>query len=346
VYKSLKADVHYYPNEKHNFVFGAEIVKYDLTPGEFTPLSSESDITVFKLPKEQGVETGLYISDNIEINRRLSVSLGLRLANFFLLGPYKEYVYNPLVPKRVESRMDSVFYAKNEVVNVYGGPEIRFSSRYTLGLNNSLKLSYNRIHQFIHMLSNSSAISPTDVWKISDPAIKPLIGDQIALGYYHNLFANTIEFSAEVYYKQTKNHIDYKTGSNILLNPDLDVSLLSGNGRAYGLELLLKKDKGLLNGWISYAYSKSELKIDGKFVEEKINNGKYYPTDFDKPHNVSVVANYQYSKRFGFSSIVTYSTGRPLLFRLQNTIFATTNSCTIQTGTNTEYLIISGGMRH
>jgi hypothetical protein len=314
VYKSLKAEVLYSPNTKHNFVFGSEVIKYDMTPGDFTPLSAHSDISEFRLPKEKGVETGLYISDNLEIGSRLSLSLGLRYASFFVLGPYKEYHYNPLVPKMIESRMDSTFYSNNEVVKTYGGPEIRFSGRYTLGLKNSIKLSYNRIHQFIHMLSNSTAVSPTDVWKISDPSIKPLIGDQIAVGYYHNLLADKIEASAEVYYKKTMNHLDYKSGTSLLLNPDLDVSLLAGEGRAYGLEVMLKKDEGKVNGWVSYTYSKSEIKINGRFVEERINNGRFYPSDYDKTHDFSLITNYKPSRRYSLSSAISYSTGRPISF--------------------------------
>ncbi|MCW3784871.1 TonB-dependent receptor [Plebeiibacterium sediminum] len=311
-YKSVKSELHYFPNSKHNFIVGSEITRYDMTPGNMTPHSSESDITEFKLPKEQSIETGLFLSNEFKISNRFSAYLGVRLANFFILGPYKDYEYNPLVPKRVESRMDSTQYAKNEIVKTYGEPEIRFSSRYILGVNNSLKFSYNKVHQFVHMISNSSAISPTDVWKISDPTIKPLIGEQFALGYYHNLFTNTIEASAELYYKKTRNHLDYKSGAELLLNPNLDVALLSGIGRAYGLELLLKKEKGKINGWVSYTYSKSELKIDSKFAEDRINDGEYYPTDYDKTHDFTIVANYKHSRRYSISSTFTYSTGRPI----------------------------------
>ncbi len=313
-HKSVKADAHYFPNSQHNLVFGAEIIKYDLIPGELTPLLAESDISKIKLTNEHGIETGLYLSDEFKISDRLTASIGLRYAIFLALGSYKEYQYNPLVTRRVESRMDSTLYSKNEIVKTYGGPELRFSSRYILGVNNSVKFSYNRIHQFLHMISNSSAISPTDVWKICDPTIKPLIGDQLSLGYYHNFFSNELEASAEFYYKKTINQLDYKTGTQLLLNPDLDVSLLSGTGRAYGLELLLKKNQGKINGWLSYTYSKSEIKIDGIFEEEKINDGEYYPTDYDKTHDFTLVTNYKHSRRYSLSSTISYSTGRPISF--------------------------------
>jgi hypothetical protein len=164
------------------------------------------------------------------------------------------------------------------------------------------------------MVTNSSAISPTDVWKISDANIKPLIGDQIAIGYYHNFSSNTFEASAEIYYKKSKDNLDYKSGAELLLNPNLELDLLSGTGRAYGIELFLKKKSGRLNGWISYTYSRTELKVDGQFLDEKINNGEFYPADYDKPHDFNLVTNYIYSRRISLSSTFMYSTGRPISY--------------------------------
>jgi hypothetical protein len=141
-----------------------------------------------------------------------------------------------------------------------------------------------------------------------------LIGDQVAIGYYQNLVSNTIETSAEIYYKATQNNLDYKDGSELLLNRNLDVDLLSGVGRAYGIEFMIKKKSGIINGWISYTYSKSELKIDGKFADEKINNGNFYPSDYDKPHDLNVVVNYKYTRRISITNTFTYSTGRPITY--------------------------------
>jgi hypothetical protein len=313
-YKSFRTDFYYFPNSKHTLNFGSEIIRYDMTPGNFTPLSEESDISSIKLPAEQGIESGIYINDEFKINGRLTVSGGLRFASFFVLGPSKVYEYRTDVSRSTDSRIDSTFYSTNEIVKTYSGPEVRLSARYNLGLNNSVKISYSRIHQFLHMLTNSTAISPTDVWKISDSNIKPLIGDQIAIGYYHNLFSNTIEASGEIYYKKTKNHLDYKSGAELILNPNLEVDLLSGIGRAYGIELLLKKKSGKLNGWISYTYSRSKLKVNGQFSDEKINNGEFYPADYDKPHDFNLVVNYKYSRRISFSNTFTYNTGRPITY--------------------------------
>ncbi|MDP4270802.1 MAG: TonB-dependent receptor [Bacteroidota bacterium] len=313
-YKSVKANVFYIPNTKHSFNSGAEAIRYDMTPGNFTPLSPLSDIKELCLPKERGVETGLFLNDEYTVNSKFTVSAGVRYALFFVLGPYKKYDYNPAVPRSVDSRMDSTLYSSNQIVKTYGGPEVRLSARYSLGANNSLKLSYSRMHQFIHMLTNSSAISPTDVWKISDAQIKPLIGDQLAVGYYHNFLGGELETSIEAYYKKTRNSLDYKSGAELLLNPNLEVDLLSGVGRAYGVELLLQKKRGRLNGWVSYTYSRTELKVDGKFSEEKINNGNYYPADYDKPHNLNLAVNYRYSRRLNLSNTFCYSTGRPITY--------------------------------
>jgi hypothetical protein len=224
------------------------------------------------------------------------------------------YEYRTDAPRSVESRIDSTVYSAKDIIETYGGPEFRFSARLKTGLNNSVKISYNRIYQFLHMLTNSTSISPTDIWKICDAQIKPLIGNQIALGYYQNLFSNTVESSVEVYYKRTKNHLDYKSGAELLLNPDLEVDLLSGMGRAYGMELLVKKKSGRLNGWVSYTYSRSELKVNGKYTDEKINFGQYYPANYDKPHDITIVANFKYSRRLNFSNNFTYSTGRPISY--------------------------------
>jgi outer membrane receptor for ferrienterochelin and colicin len=320
-YKAIKTSLFYFPNTTHSFSIGTEIARYDMTPGDYLPFNAESDIKSMKIPKEAGLEGGLFITDEYKVNPRLTISAGIRYALFLALGPYKKYEYNPNVPRSIDSRMDSIDYSANEVVQTYGGPEFRLSARYLLGYNNSVKLSYNRLHQFLHMLSNSTAISPTDVWKICDGNIKPLIGDQFAIGYYHNLLGDAVEASVEAYYKKIRNSLDYKNGTELLLNPNLDVDLLTGVGRAYGIELFVQKKRGMFNGWISYTYSKTELKVDGPFSEEKINNGNYYPANYDKPHNLNLVTNYKFSRRVNLSSTFNFSTGRPITYPVAKYMF-------------------------
>jgi hypothetical protein len=162
------------------------------------------------------------------------------------------------------------------------------------------------------MLSNTTAISPTDIWKLSDSYLKPQIGDQISLGLYKNLRGNTIETSAEWYYKTMQNSIDYKGGAKLILNHAIETDIIRAQGKAYGMELMIKKTSGKLNGWVTYTYSRSLLKTKSQYASETVNNGRYYASNYDKPHAVNVIGNYKFSHRFSTSLNVTYSTGRPI----------------------------------
>lgn len=181
----------------------------------------------------------------------------------------------------------------------------------------SIKLSYQRMRQYIHMLSNTTAIAPTDTWKLSDAYILPQIGDQISIGYYKNFKANTIETSVEAYYKTLDNFLDYKGGALLTMNHHIETDIIGTQGRAYGIEVLLKKVTGKFNGWISYTYSRSLLKTSGTATGETVNDGSEYPSNFDKPHDVTLISNYRFSRRFSLSLNFTYSTGRPITLPLQ-----------------------------
>jgi hypothetical protein len=195
-------------------------------------------------------------------------------------------------------------------------PEIRVSFRYALSDNSSVKLSFNTLQQYIHMLSNTTAISPTDIWKLSDPNIKPQQGRQLSLGYYQNFKSNTIETSLEAYYKQTNHFLDYKSGANLVLNKHIETEVINTRGKAYGIELLIKKLSGKLNGWVSYAYSRTLLKADDPIAGELVNKGNYYPANFDKPHSLNLIGNYRFSHRLSVSANFVYSTGRPITLPL------------------------------
>ena len=173
------------------------------------------------------------------------------------------------------------------------------------------------MRQYIQTLSNTTAIAPTDIWKLSDTYVKPQIGDQISIGYYKNLEGGLIEMSVEAYYKTTKNTIDYKGGATLVLNHNIETDIVSGNGKAYGAEFMIKKSEGKLNGWISYTYSRSFLRSTGDYPSEAINKGAYYPSNYDKPHAFNFISNYKFNRRFNFSLNVTYSTGRPITLPLQ-----------------------------
>lgn len=162
------------------------------------------------------------------------------------------------------------------------------------------------------MLSNTTTMSPTDIWKLSDPNIKPQYGEQVSIGYYRNFALNTIETSVELYYKRIYNYLDYKSGASLLMNHHIETDVLNSNGKAYGLELMIKRTSGKLNGWVSYTYSRTLLKADDPTAGEVINGGKYYPANYDKPHDVTAIGNYRFSHRFSVSLNTTYSTGRPI----------------------------------
>lgn len=170
------------------------------------------------------------------------------------------------------------------------------------------------MRQNLHMLSNTTAISPTDIWKLSDPHIRPQIGDQWAIGYYRDFRSNTIETSVELYYKHIKDIIEYKGGAQLILNEFIETELLNGRGRAYGLELLIEKKYGRLNGLLSYTYARTLIQVAGDYPEETINEGQFFPANYDKPHDVTAVISYKFSRRLSFSSNITYSTGRPITY--------------------------------
>jgi hypothetical protein len=170
------------------------------------------------------------------------------------------------------------------------------------------------MRQYIHLISNTTAAAPTDRWKLSDQYIQPQIGDQVAVGFFKNLFGNAYETSVEVYYKQINNIIDYKDGASLLLNTAIEADLLRGKGKAYGLEAQVKKTVGRLTGWASYTYSRTFIQVDGQYPEERINRGQYYPANFDKPHNLNAVMTFQKNRRWNLSANFVYSTGRPVTY--------------------------------
>ncbi len=312
MYLEQRADFKYFPSNDHSVKFGVSSVSYLLQPGDRRSVGEESLVTSMHLEREKAHDLSLYMSDEYKITSRLSLYGGLRYSLYRFLGPKSLYQFSD-GPVELYNLVDTISYGSGTIQN-YKGPELRFSLRYKIDNVSSLKLSYNRLRQYLHMLSNTSAISPTDTWKLSDPNIKPQIGDQIALGVYRDFNQNTIETSIEVYYKHIKDIIEYQSGASLLLNPHIETDLISGTGKAYGTELLIKKIRGRFNGWMSYTYSRTLIKVKGEVSEETINNGEYFPANYDKPHDFTLVANYKFSRRFSLSSTLTYSTGRPITY--------------------------------
>jgi hypothetical protein len=321
---NVKADFSYFPIPKHSVNFGLSSIKYSLSPGKYVPKGTQSTVMPDVLNNEQGIESALYVSDNFDVSPALSLYFGLRYSLYNCLGPGTVSKYAPDLPKTTDNVIDVVSYKSGKNIATYQGPEYRFSAKYLVSDNSSLKFSYNRTRQYIQMLSNTTAISPTDVWKLSDYNIKPQIGDQISLGFYKNLRSSTIETSVEGYYKMMQNTLDYKGGAVLIMNHHIETDVLNASGKAYGIEFMVKRLTGKLNGWVTYTYSRSFLKTKSSFASETVNNGKYYPSNYDKPHAFNFIGNYRFSHRFSISMNVTYSTGRPMtkpiaMYKLEGT---------------------------
>jgi hypothetical protein len=313
MYGEVKADFSWYPAAGHKFKFGFSSILYRLNPGTRKGWGDESLVMDLDMEDERGNESSIYLSDEYRINQRLLLYAGLRFSTFIYLGPKTVYAYQDNQPLEPENITDTIRHRDGAPIQTYMGPEFRLSLRYLIGRYSSIKISYNRMRQYLHMISNTTAISPTDFWKLSDPHLRPQVGNQVALGYYLDLFGDRVESSAELYYKKLDNIVEYKGGARLLLNEMIETDLINGTGRAYGLELMVRK-KGRLNGWLSYTYSRIFYKANGRFPSEQINGGNEYPANHDKPHDFTLTGNYKFSRRFGVSSNFTYSTGRPITF--------------------------------
>ena len=273
IQKDLKADFNYYANAQHSLNFGLNSIYYKLHPGSYEPASPESLVVPDIVSAEQALESALYFSDKYTINSNLSAEGGIRYSMYNYLGPKEVNIYAQGLPKDQSNLVQTRYFGSGSFIKTYQGPEYRASIRYALSPSFSIKAGYNSLQQFIHMLSNTTAIAPTDIWKLSDPNIKPQKGDQFSLGFYKNLKSNTIETSVEVYYKRLKNYLDYKPGATLVLNHSIETDVISTKGKAYGVELMVKKEAGKLNGWISYTYSRILLKMDDPSIGNFIING-------------------------------------------------------------------------
>jgi hypothetical protein len=298
---SFKADFNYYITPTFTMRFGGSSTFHVFDPGLAKGVGSESLFTEYEVPRNFGLQHGLYLSAEQEIGSNLTLKYGLRFSAFQNTGKSTVYFYNE---EFVIS--DSAIYASGEIYNTYHGLEPRLGINYMLNGASSLKATYSRTRQYIHLAQNSTAGTPLDLWFASSPNVKPQIADQYALGYFRNFRNNTIETSAEVYYKNMQNTIDFKDHADLLLNKEMEGELRFGNSWAYGFEFMARLSNTRLNGWVSYTYSVSERKFAG------INDGKPYSSPYDKPHDVSIVLNYDLSRRIAVSTNWVYSTGAPI----------------------------------
>ena len=309
---NLKASFDYYVNSKHAFDFGISTIRYKLHPGFFNPSGTQSAVQAEKVEAEQALESGIYFTHRFTPGTKLSISTGLRYSLFNYLGPHEISKYVPGQPVTEANRIGTDKYGKGKFIQTYHGPELRLSVRYVLSPTLSVKAAFNSLRQYIHLLSNTAIIAPTDIWKLSDPNIKPQQGGQVSFGIYKNLKSNTIETSVEVYYKKIRDYLDYKPGASLFLNHNIETDVINTKGKGYGVEVLIKKTSGKLNGWISYTYSRILLKAYDATQGISVNNGNYYPANYDKPHDVTMTGNFKVNHRFSISLNGTYSTGRPI----------------------------------
>jgi carboxypeptidase-like protein/TonB-dependent receptor-like protein len=319
---NVKSDFTFFLSDQNIIDFGIGGIYYNFKPGEINPIYNSSVIPT-KLDDKYAIEPSTYISIDKKISKKLNVQFGLRLS---ALGLGKQTIYNykdnsPIVYNEYYGRyekgsvIDSTFDNSGKILSNYFGLEPRFSARYTINTSSSLKFSYNRTRQYIHLISNSTSPTPLDIWIPSGKYIKPQINDQIALGYFRNFDNNTYEASFEIYYKSMQNQIDYVDGADLKLNNKIENQLLNGIGRAYGAEFYIKKSKGKFTWWTSYTLGRSEKRIRGITDKDPgINNGNYYPAQYDKTHNLSMTAIYDYNDKWSFSSNFVLASGRAVTY--------------------------------
>ncbi len=310
---SLNYNGGYFPSQNHKIYYGINNILYSFQMGERTPLNLNSSIPLQKLDKKYGLESALYAGHDYNHFSGLSVSWGLRFALYNQLGPAEIYNYTSGMPRDEEYITDTSFFEPGRKVAVYPSLEPRIALKYYMNDNFTLKMSYTRSKQFIHLYSNTSNITPTDVWVPSGRTIKPQSGDQFSLGLFSGENGSLIETSFEVYYKSIHNLMDVKGGAELLMNRHLEADLLSGKGRAYGAEFMMRFS-GRLNGWLAYSLSRSERIVDDKTQNSSINKGNWYPSDYDRPHDLKIFLNYRLNARFQTSCNFTYSSGRPATF--------------------------------
>jgi len=297
--------------EGHRIEFGMNAIWYDLNRGEIMPYGTESSRIPVDLGREQGIESGIYVSDEFELFPRFSVLLGLRYSLYGFLAPSDINHYEEGEPMNQYSYLETV-HQENGLVKSYSGLEPRAALNYQVGANSSIKASYSRLQQFIFLLSNTIAIAPNDQWKLTDYHISPPVSDQVSLGFYQDIRDPRLNLSVEIYKKWVNGIVEYKDGADFISSEAIETQVLQGSQNSRGIEFMVRKNSDRLTGWLSYAFSRSTITIDGEHSEQQINSGNPYASNFDKPHSLNLVANYKISRRVSISSNLVYSTGRPV----------------------------------
>jgi hypothetical protein len=299
---NVKQEYQYFPNPSHKIKLGINAIHHTILPGQLTA-SDSSGLSPIKLHDKYALESAAFVGDEWTVTKKINAIYGVRISGFSMLGDGDFYKFGK------DGQITETYSSTvNEIVKTYVKVEPRLSFSYVINPRNSFKASYARNVQNLHLISNSTSSSPTDLWIPSSFNTKPEVADQVALGYSKNIKDNKYEFSSEIYYKNMQNQIDYKDGANTNANELIEGELLYGKGRAYGMELIVRKKSGKLTGWIGYTLSRSEKKIDG------INGGDWYLAKQDRTHDVSVVGIYDLSKKWTISATWVYNTGNAVTF--------------------------------
>ncbi len=321
---NIKYDFKNYISDKLKLNFGANAIYYDFNPGTITPTSNKSGINYRKLEEKYAFEPALYLEAEHDVTKKLSLMYGLRYSLFYRLGQStvnlyandQAVTYNETLKIYEKGKpIGTEFFGRNETMASFDNFEPRFAASYALNDNQSVKASYNRMIQYLQLVTNTSSPTPLDVWTPSDRYIKPQIVDQVALGYFQNLKDDAYSLEVETFYKTVKNRIDYIDGANLIANEALEQVILNGQLRSYGLEVLFRKNTGRFNGWIAYTLSRSEQQTPGRTATEiGINNGNWYKSAFDKLHNLAITSAYNLNDKWSFGANFILQSGQPVTF--------------------------------
>ena len=321
---NIKYDFKNYISDKFKLNYGLNGIYYEFNPGTIKPSNLESGINFDQLDKKYAFEPAVYINADHELSNKIALSYGLRYSMFYRLGQSTVNIYENNNPVIFNSELQiyekatpisTTFYDKNKVIQSYNYLEPRFSVAYQINDDQSIKASYNRIVQYLQLISNTSSPTPLDVWTPSDSFIKPQIADQVALGYFKNLENGMYSLEVETYYKEVQNRLDYIDGADLIANKAIEQVILNGQLRSYGLEIMFRKNEGKFNGWVSYTLSKSEQQTPGRTaLETGINNGQWYNSVYDKLHNIAITSSYTLNEKWSFGANFALQSGQPVTY--------------------------------
>ncbi len=306
----LNSKVSWDLNESNHIITGLELVYQEVSPWNVKPKDSNSTISTIDMIKDKGIKTSLFLGDKLKLINNFTLDVGVRLSTYAYLGANNVYKYTDGILSE-SYIMDTLSYSNNEIINFDWGPEFRISGNYELNINQNINFCYNRNRQYISILTNTQAITPVASWQLSNEYIPPQIADHYSLGYNLDFYNQMFTVTLEGYYKKIQNMKDFKNGSKFELNSHPETEIVNAEGKAYGIEFMLEKNVGRISGWISYTYSRSFIKSDSDIEEKIVNDGNYYPTSYDKPHNISAVINFEPTKRFKISNVVNFNSGTP-----------------------------------